>query len=42
MKSNGEKVLMMDATAEWYGRLTRMMDTTAERYDHLTEITGAL
>ena len=24
MKSKGEKVLMTDATTEWYGRLTKM------------------
>ena len=42
MKSNGEKVLMTDATAERYGRLKRMTNTIAERYDRLTEMTGAL
>ena len=42
MKSNSEKVLMMDAIAEQYGCLTRMTDTTAEWYDRLTEMTGSL
>ena len=42
MKSNGEKVLMTDATAERYGRLVKMTDTTVERYDRLTKMTGVL
>ena len=42
MKSNGEKVLMTDAIAEWCSRLTKMTDTIAEWYDRLTMMMGTL